>query len=63
MGIVRATAYPSRYADEEWEDENVPSGEQLAGGKFHLCFDIIKRGGRTQRERVQSNADGNVRRA
>lgn len=50
MGIVRVTAHPSRYADEDWTDENVNPVEQLSVGKFHLHFNVVKRKSSTQRE-------------
>ena len=53
MGIVRTTAYPSRYADEEWRDENAVIPAEPSVGKFHIHFDIIKRRGSTQRELAQ----------
>ena len=53
MGIVRTTAYPSRYADEEWMDEDTTPVEQPSVGKFHIHFDIIKRRGSTQRKLAQ----------
>lgn len=53
MGIVRVTAYPSRYADEEWLDEDAAPVDQPSVGKFHVHFDVVKRKGRTQRELAQ----------
>lgn len=41
MGIVRTTAYPSKYADEEWRDEDVQMAKPSVG-KFRLRFDLLK---------------------
>lgn len=43
MGIVRATAYPSLYKDEEWLKEEALSETQSVG-KFYLQFDAMKAG-------------------
>ena len=45
MGIVRTTAYPSRYADEQWVDEEAQA-EEPSVGKFRLRMNLIKSDGR-----------------
>ena len=45
MGIVRATANPSKDSDEDWMDEGARE-EESSVGKFHLRFDLIKAGSR-----------------
>ena len=45
MGIVRTTAYPLRYADEEWMDGDARE-EESSVGKFSLRFDLMKASGR-----------------
>jgi hypothetical protein len=45
MGMVRATAYPSRYAGEGWMDAGARE-EESSVGKFSLRFDLMKVGGR-----------------
>lgn len=45
MGMVRATAYPSRYADKGWMNESARE-EEPSVGKFSLRFDLMKAGGR-----------------
>ena len=41
MGIVKTTAYPSRYADEEWVDAEVQI-EEPSVGKLQLRVDLMK---------------------
>lgn len=50
MGIVRTTAYPSRYMDGE---DDIPVTPEPSVGKFHIHFDIIKPKGKTQRDLAQ----------
>lgn len=50
MGIVKTTAYPSRYMDEE---DDMPVIPEPSVGKFHIQFDIIKPKGKTQRDLAQ----------
>lgn len=50
MGIVRTTAYPSKYMDEE--DDTLVIQEPSVG-KFHIHVDVIKRRGKTQRDLAQ----------
>jgi hypothetical protein len=46
MSIVRVTAYPSRYADEDWADDEQIVQEDVSVGKFYLRFDTVKTSGR-----------------
>ncbi len=46
MSIVRVTAYPSRYADERWDDDEQIVQEDMSVGKFYLRFDTMKTSGR-----------------
>lgn len=58
MSIVRTTAYPSRYADEEWLDEPVAQDETVPG-KFYLRF-IVKKEPRwygTEGQRLREMAE------
>ena len=50
MGIVRTTAYPSRYMDEE---DDIPVIQEPSVGKFHIHVDVIKRRGKTKRDLAQ----------
>lgn len=50
MGIVRTTAYPLKYMDEEGDTLVIP---EPSVGKFHIHVDVIKRRGKTQRDLAQ----------
>ncbi len=52
MGLVRVTAYPSKYVHEEYMDEDA-WGEESSVGKFRLRFDLHKAGSRCSASAAQ----------